>query len=129
MRKLANSEVYTKSYSNNTDISNAVTQQLFNNIGIITPEHIEAALIDLKTRSKKSSTAFLSEAISLFETRGLIRPFNLSSANGGKSRIPSTIPFIRGVARNRYTEDGGSGRDTVLFINMYRIGNWNSDDT
>lgn len=134
MRKLTQSEIFNHVYGKSSEIGNAVTQQLYNNVGVIAPEHIQTALMDLKTRSKKSSYyAFLPEAISLFETRGLIRLFNLSNASGGRSRIPTLIPYMRGVARNRYKEDDKSmnnqGKDTVLFVNMYRIGNWSSDES
>lgn len=134
MKKLTQGEIFNEVYGKSSEIGNAVNQQLYNNIGVITPEHIQTALTDLKTRSKKSSYyAFLSEAIGLFETRGLIRLFNLSNAGGGRSRIPTIIPYIRGVARNRYKENdssmNNSGRDTVLFVNMYRIGNWSADES
>jgi len=90
--------------------------------------------MDLKTRSKKSAYyAFLSDAIALFETRGLIRLFNLSLTKGGRSRIPTTIPYLKYPARNRYKEGDSSmnnnGRDNVLFVNMYRIGAWSSDES
>jgi len=91
--------------------------------------------MDLKTRSKRNSYfAFLSDALALYETRGLIKLFNLSAASGGRSRIPTAIPYLRGYSRNRvretdsYAQNNG-GRDTTLFVNMYRIGNWSADDT
>ena len=134
MRKLTQGEIFNEVYGKSNEIGNAVQQQLYNNIGVIAPEHIQTALVDLKSRSKKSTYyAFLSEAIALYETRGLIRLFNLSSASGGRSKIPTIIPFIRGIARNRYKENdetmNNQGRDTVLFVNMYRIGNWSSDES
>ena len=131
MRKLSDCEMFKEIYGRGTEMLNAVNQQLFNNIGVIAPEHIETALMDLRTRSKKSAYyAFLSDALALYEQRGLIRLFNLSSANGGRSKIPTTIPYIPGMARNRYTEDtiSGTGKDRVLYVNMYRIGNWSADE-
>ena len=107
-----------------SDMVNAMNKQAYlKMLVLITPEHIQTALMELKTRSKKSSYyAFLSEAISLFETRGLIKPFNLSVANGGRSRIPTTIPiFLRGYCRNRVRETDTYAnqimvvKDTCLF--------------
>lgn len=117
MRKLSECEMFKEIYGRGTDMINAINQQLFNNIGVIAPEHIETALMDLRTRSKKSAYfGFLSDALALYEQRGLIRLFNLSSANGGRSKIPTTIPYLPGVGRNRYTEGdlNGTGKDSGM---------------
>lgn len=129
MRKLVDSEIYTQTFGRSNDIINAVNQQLYNDIGIIAPEQIESALMDLKIRSKKSSYyAFLSDALGLYETRGLVRLFNLTSVSGGRSRIPAAIPFIASVGRNRAKDSTGTIKDRVIYMNMYRIGNWSSDE-
>lgn len=134
MRKMTEGEVYKQTFGTSSDLVNAVNQQLSYNIGVIAPEHIETAIMELKTRSKKSSYyAFLSDALALYENRGLVKLFNLSSSNGGRSRIPSMIPYLRGYSRNRVKEGNPSmnngGRDVCLFVNMYRIGNWSADES
>jgi len=131
MRKLTAGEIYNKVYSGDLELQNAITQQLSQNIGVIAPEQIETALLDLKTRSKNSYYAFLSDAIALYETRGLLRLFNLSNAGAGRSKVPTSMPYFPAYARNRVKENeiGSTGKDMVLFVNMYRIGNWSADGT
>jgi hypothetical protein len=131
MRKLSDCEIFNEVIGKGTDVLNTVNQQLYNNIGVIAPEHIETALMDLRTRSKKSTYyAFLADALALYEQRGLVRLFNVANANGGRSRISASIPFIPGVARNRYKEgdEYNNGKDTVVYVNMYRLGNWSADE-
>lgn len=135
MRKMTEGEIFNQVYGKSSDMVNAMNQQLAHNIGVIAPEHIQTAIMELKTRSKKSAYyAFLSDALNLYETRGLVKLFNLSSSNGGRSKIPTTIPYLRGYSRNRVRETDGyssnnGGRDTTLFVNMYRIGNWSADES
>lgn len=108
MRKMTEGEIYNQVYGKSTDMVNAMNQQLAYGVGVIAPEHIQTALMELKTRSKRSSYyAFLSDALALYENRGLIKLFNLSAASGGRSRIPTTIPYLRGYSRNRVRENDG----------------------
>jgi len=124
MRKLIEGEIYNKIYSNDNGMKNAMAQQLFNNISIIAPEHLQVPLMDLKVRSRNSYYAFLPDALTLFETRGLIRLFNI-----GTNVIPTVIPYFPGTARNRVKDStAGTGTDRVIFVNMYRIGHWSSDE-
>ena len=132
MKRLVDGEVYSQIYKKSTDIQNAIVQQLYNNIGVIAPEHIQTALMELKLRSRNSYYAFLSDALSLYETRGLIRLFNLTNSGSQKSKIPTTMPYFPALARNRVKEGTGAannGADRCLFINMYRIGHWSADET
>jgi len=134
MRKLSDCELYKNTYANSNELRTAISQQLSQNIGVIAPEHIPTALADLRTRSRNSYYAFLSEALALYEQRGLIRLFNLSNANGGRSRVPTLMPYFPAKARNRVKQGdtvntNNPGMDNVLFVNMYRIGNWSADET
>lgn len=132
MKKLIDGEIYTKVYKNNSNIQNAVVQQLYNNIGVIAPEHIETTLLELKNKSRNSYYAFLNEAIGLYEGRGLLRLFNLSfSTSIAQSKIPSAMVYFPGVGRNRVKENEygeNSGKDRVLYVNMLRIGHWSADE-
>lgn len=132
MRKLSNGEIYNKVYKSSVEIENAKTQQLSQNIGVIAPEHIQSALLDLKTRSKNSYYGFLSEALSLYEQRGTIRLFNLTDKNNSRSRIPTAMPYFPALARDRVKEANfgeAGGKERVLFVNMYRIGHWSADES
>lgn len=131
MKKLVAGEVYKNTYRGNTEIQNAINQQLSQDIGVIAPDHLETALITLRNKSKTSYYPLLSEALTLFETRGIIRLFNLSSANAGRSRIPTTMPYFIGMGRNRFKEmdNIGNKKDVTVFVNMYRIGNWSADES
>jgi len=131
MKKLTAGEVYKNTYKGNTEIQNAINQQLSQDIGVITPEHIESALITLRNKSKASYFPLLSEALTLFETRGIIKLFNLSASNAGRSRIPTTMPYFIGMARNKFKEmdNVGNKKDIAVFVNMYRIGNWSADES
>lgn len=124
MKKLTAGEIYNKTYSGNTEIQNSITQQLSQGIGTIAPEHIEAALVNLRNRSKNSYYPLLTDALSLYEQRGLIRLYNLSSSNGGRSKVPTTMPLMPGYAYNKYKEQ----KELVMFVNMYRIGHWSADE-
>lgn len=134
MRKLNDCEMYQKAYATNVDMRNAISQQLSQNIGVIDPSKIDVPLLSLKNRSKSADCPLLSEAISLYESRGLIRLFNLSSVNAGKSKIPTVFPYFPAKARNRIKEtdtinNNNGGMDNVIFVNMYRIGNWSADES
>lgn len=131
MKKLVAGEVYKNTYKGNTEIQNAINQQLSQDLGVITPQHLETALITLRNRSKTSYYPLLSDALMLFETRGLVRLFNLSMANGGRSRIPSAMPYFVSMGRNKFKEmdNIGNQKDITVFVNMHRIGNWSADET
>lgn len=101
MKKLNSSEIYSKTYGADNEIKIAISNQLRDDIGVISPEHIQNALLTLKTCKAGSYYPFLSDALALYETRGLIRLFNLSNANGGRSKIPTTLPYFVAAGRNR----------------------------
>lgn len=137
MKQLGKTELFNAfmSSANANEVTHTINNKLNNGIGVISPEHIETELLKLKSRSKTSYFALLSDALSLYENRGLIRLFNLGAA-GMRSGIPIQMPFIAAQARNRYKEanvaSGGSGLDTydrVIYMNMLRIGRWNADET
>ena len=133
MRKLiSGSELFKETFGRGDIIGTVMTQQLSDNIGIIAPEHISVALAELKDRARVAHYGFLFDAQSLYKERGLIRLFNLSNVNGGRSKIPAMIPFFPGIGRNRVkasdmTNTNGNGMDRVIYVNMYRIGNWSAD--
>jgi len=137
MRQLGQSELFKAfmSTSNANEITQTITMKLNNNIGVISPEHIQEQLLKLKTRSKTSYYALLSDALALYENRGLIRLFNLGGS-GGRSGVPIQMPFVAAQARNRAKENGMEGNavglnnyDRVIYMNMFRIGNWNADES
>lgn len=135
MRQLKDIELY-KRYLSASELNNiraAVSMKLNQNVGNIAPEQIQAELVQLKTRSKNSYFALLSDALALYEQRGLIRLFNLGTTNSGRSPIPSYMPFISAPARNRVKEDSMSSgsviEDRAVFVNMFRIGNWAQDES
>lgn len=131
MKKLKTGEIYRQTYKGNTEIQNAVDYQLAQDIGVITPEHLEAALVLLRNKSKTSYFPLLSDAFTLFETRGIIKLFNLSNSSTNRSRVPTTIPFFAGLARNKFKEmdNIGNKKDPAIFVNMFRIGHWSADET
>ena len=135
MKKLQNCELYQQFFKKDSELKVAIKQQLsIQGAGIIAPEHIETQLVELRQISKNAYFPFLSDALALYEQRGLIRLFNLANVNAGKSKIPTILPFFPAQARARHKEgDGyatnGAGNDLVVFLNMYRIGGWNADDT
>lgn len=131
MKKLNAGEIYRNTYRGNTEIQNAINQQLSQDLGVITPEHLEAALVVLRNKSKTSYFPLLSDAFTLFETRGLIKLYNLSNANSSRSRIPTTIPYFKGMARNKFKEAEkiGNMRDMAIFVNMFKIGHWSADES
>lgn len=113
-------------------VSNAVRGQLNQNVGDIAPQQIELELTQLRSKTKNSFLPLLPDAFALYEGRGLVRLFNLGTRNTGKSVIPTFMPFILGYGRNRVKEsnaeiDAQDALDKVVFINMYRIGNWSAD--
>lgn len=135
MRQLGETELYKLQLSQGeiNNIRAAVGMKLNQNVGDIAPEDIEEQLLQLKTRSKTSYYALLPEALSLYEQRGLIRLFNLGSTNNGRSPIPAYMPFLAANARNRVKEQNNlvntpAAQDRAIFVNMYRIGNWTSDE-
>lgn len=136
MRQLKETELYTQYLSNNDqqNITSAINSKLAQNVAVIAPEHIETELMQLKTRSKNSFFPLLNDAIGLYETRGYIRMFNFGTAAMGRSPIPAFMPFMPAFARNRVKEvTMGQGNQNAtnpaIFMNMYRIGHWNSDET
>ena len=106
------------------DIEGAVRVQLTRNVGVIAPNQIEPELLQVKAKNKNSSFSLHSEAISLYESNGgRIRLFNLAT-DTGKSAIPSFIPFT--LAKAPSSADPKQ-MIPVVFVNMYRMGNWNSN--
>ena len=53
MRKMTEGEIFNHVYGKSTDMVNAMNQQLAFNIGVIAPEHIQTALMELKTLKKR----------------------------------------------------------------------------
>ncbi len=136
MRKLNQTETYSLFLSNSQkqDIQLALTQKLNKSIGLISPEHIKTELTSLKLKSKSNnvSAPLISEALGYYEQfNGRVKLFNLGVTNNGRSPIPKYIPFISGLARNRVTEQdpNSSGTNPAIFVNMYGIGDWSSDES
>lgn len=132
MRQLGETELYKLRMGTTEQnlIGGAVRSRLNQNVGVIAPEHIETELLQLRTKSKSSSFLLLNEALALFETRGLVRLFDLGNSS---TRIPAYMPFLPALApkktgmSNLY--DPASGQDRIIYMNMYRIGHWNADET
>lgn len=136
MRQLGETELFglKMSAAEQQAIGNAITLKLNQNVGRIAPEHITPELAQLRSKSKNSYFPLIADALSLYENRGLIRLFNLGAANNGRTPIPTYMPFVPGIARNRVKESDPTipneqARDRAIFINMYRIGNWSADET
>ena len=123
MRKLNDIELYKRylSASELNNIRSAITMKLNQNVGNIAPEQIQPELVQLRTRSKNSYFALLSDALALYEQRGLLKLFNLGTTNSGRSPIPSYMPFI--------AAPGSTPNDRAIYVNMYRIGNWAQDES
>lgn len=131
MRQLGETELY-KLHLSQGEANNirAQVMKLSQNNGVIAPEHIDEQLLSLKNSSKRSYYALLSEALALYEQRGLIRLFNLGSSSGGRSQIPTYMPFLAANARNKVKENSVAGAtDRVIFVNMFKVGNWSADET
>jgi hypothetical protein len=132
MRKLNETELYSLHLTQGqmAEIHNAVNNKLNQNVGVIAPEHIQPELLQLETKAKKAP-GLLVDAISYFKNfNGRIRLFNLGSTVAGRSPIPPFIPFLPGNARNKQLEGetGGRGVSPAMYVNMYRIGRWSSDE-
>ena len=128
MRKLQESELFVKYLSNveKTAIFSTLNTKLRYNVGIIKPENLELELLELKKKAKSAYIPLANEAIAMYEANGhRIRLFNIS--NNGQSPVPAYIPFLPDMSRN-FAADPSEGEDSlpVVFMNMYRIGNWNS---
>jgi hypothetical protein len=128
MRKLQESELFATYVSSTIkqDMYSVLNTKLRYNIGVIKPENLELELLELKKKTKSAYVPLANEAISMYEANGhRIRLFNLS--NNGASPIPSYIPFLPDMSRN-FAVDPDEGNDNlpVIFMNMYRIGNWNA---
>lgn len=109
-----------------SSVAGAIQLHLTNNRGVIAPNQIEPELQTLKQKNKSSAMSMVSEAISLFESNGgRIRLFNLSTENA-KSPVPVFMPFITAQAPSA---DGSGNMIPVCYVNMYRIGSWNYDDS
>jgi len=133
MRKLNETELYSLylTDSQKNDIQKAFNQKLYNNVGVIAPEHIGAEVMQLKIKSKNAMHP-LSDAIALFEQfNGRIKLFDLGMTSTGRSPIPLFMPFLPGNARNRQLESDPSSRGVspALFFNMHRIGKWSADES
>lgn len=134
MKKLPDTELYKLGISaqEQTNIRYATAEQLSKmSLGVITPDHIATELLQLKLKAKAGTTSLLGEAISLFENfNGRIRLFNLATLSG-KSAIPPYMPFVVSAARNRAMESDQTSKavSPAIFMNMYRVGNWNAEGT
>lgn len=135
MRQLGKTELYQYhlSQGERSTMEAVLKQKLNNDVGVIAPEHIQTELLQLKTKSSRSSQfQLLSESLALYEKRGLIRLFNLANSAGGRAPIPTFMPWLGGIARNRAKNPdsySGQGQDKVIFMNMYRIGHWSADES
>ena len=129
MLQLTQTEIFsTRSAAFVGGINNAITGKLAQNIGVIQPRNIETALIDLKkyAKTKSASSPCLLSAIDLYENYGgRIQLFDLALYNSVKSDIPSFFPFIPG---NAHRPDVIKAIPAI-YVNMYRLGNWNADET
>ena len=128
MRKLEDTELFGKYLSDTArrEIMSTLTTKLSYNAGVIKPENLELELLELKKKAKSAYIPLANEAIAMYEANGhRIRLFNLS--NNGQSPVPSYVPFLFYMGRN-FAADPSEGEDTipVVFMNMYRIGNWNA---
>lgn len=130
MRKLVDTELYNLLGNKKTEIQQAVQGKLNQNIGIISPDHIAPELASLKLAAK--GRPLLNEAIALFEQfNGRIKLFNLGLSSSGMAPIPAYIPFLAAKARDRSKENVADMKNPTtqsIFMNMYRIGNWSSDE-
>lgn len=136
MRQLGETELFSlkMSASEQQMIGSAIRQKLNQNVGDIAPEQIAPELAQLRSKSKNSYFPLVSDALNLYENLGLIRLFNLGATNSGRTPIPTYIPFVPNFARNRVKESDPTipdqqALDRVLFVNMYRIGNWSADES
>lgn len=132
MRKPNESELYnaTMTGQQKSELHNAINNKLNQNVGIITPEHIQPELIQMETKAKKNP-GLLPDALAYLKTfNGRIKLFNLGSTTSGRSPIPPFIPFLPGNSRNRQLESqaGSRGVSPAIFVNMYRIGKWSADE-
>jgi len=134
MRKLNETELFKLYLSNSQKaaIDQALNVRLNQNIGVIAPENISTELFSLKAASKNSQLQLLPEILSLYENYGRLRLFNLGSS-AKTSPIPLFMPFSIGRGRDRARESSApsllSGEVPVVFINMFRIGNWSADES
>ena len=136
MRQLGETELFKMKLGSNEQqaIGAAITLKLNQNVGDIAPRHIEPELAQLKSKTKNSYLPLVSDALALYENRGLVRLFNLGATNSGRTPIPTFMPFVPAIARNRVKESDPTvsseqARDRAIFVNMYRIGNWSADET
>ena len=132
MRKLVDTELYNLYLEKKKlEIQQAVQGKLNQNIGVLSPEHIAPELSALKIAAK--GRPLLNEAIALLEQfNGRIKLFNLGLSSSGIAPIPAFIPFLAAKARDRAKEnvkDISNPTTQAIFVNLYRIGNWSSDET
>lgn len=130
MRKLQDSELFSKylSTSEKANMFSALNTQLRYDTGVVKPENLDLTLLDLKKKAKGTYVPLINEAISMFEANGRrIRLFNLT--NGSSSPVPSYVPFLPDMSRNFAVDpsEGGAANIPVIFMNLYRIGNWNAE--
>jgi hypothetical protein len=133
VRKPNESELYNAHMTGQQkmELHNAINNKLNQNVGIITPEHIQAEVVQLETKAKKNP-GLLPDALAYFKTfNGRIKLFNLGATSAGRSPVPPFIPFLPGNARNRQLEgeSGNRGVSPAIFVNMYRIGKWAADES
>ena len=132
MRKLQDSELFSKylSTSEKANMFSALNTQLKYDTGVVKPENLDLTLLDLKKKTKGTYVPLINEAIAMFEANGRrIRLFNLT--NGSSSPVPSYVPFLPDMSRNFAVDpsEGGMSNLPVIFMNLYRIGNWNAEGT
>lgn len=136
MRQLSETELFRLKVSQGEGVSiqNAIRGKLNQNVGNIAPNNIGPELLLLKNKSKSSVFPLVSDALALYEGRGLVRLFNLGVTSTGRTPIPVYMPFTIAPARNRPKESNtnipaSSATDNAVFMNMYRIGTWSADES
>lgn len=132
MLNLMQTEVFNDmpdTFKNN--LNSALRMKLYQNIGIITPKHIELEILNLEAYAKKksSSSLLLLDAIKLYtKSGGALQLFdlNLTDSPNESVDIPPFLPFIPGYARPS-NNTGGQKATPAIFVNMYRLGKWSAD--
>lgn len=126
MLQLTQAELYKSCESTfHGGITNA-SNKLSQNVGVINPQNLEIALMDLDryARTKSKSSPCLTTAITMYrQYGGRIQLFDLSGGANGRSEIPPFMPFIPGAAHR----PDSPKPIPAIFVNLYRMGKWSDD--
>lgn len=134
MRKLNDTELYKMhlSSSQKSQIQQAIAMKLNQGVGVIVPQNLTAELSALKVKIKASSYPLLNDALSLYEQfNGRIKLFSIPPTSGGRSPIPTFMPFLFGAVRNKQLESESGDRPVSpsILMNMSKIGRWSKDES